>query len=605
MRRNTMATTTTTTSTTITNTTKIHRRLVQEPYETRDKQLVLVAGAEQTGIGEFFYRNAAEPDTANGLAGWEWPTLREGGLETLRNGGLAPSNSSGHGVFDLLFRETADGPVQQVLMDGIRDAWKNSGRGIVLGAESFLGVGVGPEESGGRAPKTVYRLMENLSLRSGDVTLVLVYGTPRIREWASVWLGRSSPGTYEDFLCGDAWADQRLEHSETTMNPFRVAEAYLSRGWNVFVLDEAAARASGLDPAHVLACEALEGVSCEGGWIAGLEGETSGIPPSYEIDGLDRSEESDLEKLFLARDCCYRAGLASTKGSGTLRTSIGASAWKDCRSLSCGAGAGENLTDPSFFLRALRSQKGCGGEALDLSGLLTGGKRPPDAAAPLLPVAPVVVVATATALSTLAGLLVWWVRHRWRSGKPGPLRGASDGLFSGETLGRPGGPAPPASAFSGRLCNACRFVRADPACVFCGEGTVASPPGGMGREIERRTRECLGRAKGRTDRGGRCPVDASHFDTNLRKTRHQSRSHKRKQMLQQLQVHRQRDEEAEEGAARESRVVRKPKELLVTKTETGEKIYEVAERESSALWSGPCEGNPQAIVFENDERTLL
>ena len=141
--------------------------------------------------------------------------------------------------------------------------------------------------------------MENLSVTSKkDVTIVLIYDSPRIGQWASIW--REQSKSYEDFLCNDNEVHKLYEYVDTTMNPFKVASVYREQGWKVIVIDEDGIRKSGLDPAHSIACNVLKGVTCVDGWVDGLQGEISTVAiEPYGIGELDEDSQDDLEQLFV------------------------------------------------------------------------------------------------------------------------------------------------------------------------------------------------------------------------------------------------------------------------------------------------------------------
>ena len=76
-------------------------------------------------------------------------------------------------------------------------------------------------------------------------------------------------------------------------------------------------------------------------------------------------------------------------------------------------------------------------------------------------------------------------------------------------------------------------------------------------------------------------IDTSHFDMNLRKIKSQSKERQKQKKEEQMQ---------------KSKVVRKLKELLVLKTESGENVYKITK---------PSEDNLQIITFEEDDNKYV
>merc|ERR1719343_106244 len=129
-------------------------------------------------------------------------------------------------------------------MEVIRNSWKDSTQGIILGGERFGKIGENPFTSD-NALRTIFRLIENLSIRAKDVTLILIYDTPRVEQWASIWHEKSSSADYLDFLCSSDESDVRYEYIDTIMNPLKLATAYRKHGLKVVILDQEGIRQSG------------------------------------------------------------------------------------------------------------------------------------------------------------------------------------------------------------------------------------------------------------------------------------------------------------------------------------------------------------------------
>lgn len=547
------------------------------------KHLVLIAGPRQEGIQEFFYQLATGLETSSkrseSLRGWRWPILREEDLDLLLREKVEETNVSRHNDFDLLFRRKNDSVIQEVLMEAIRYSWEKSTHGIMLGEERFGKVGVNPFTSDD-ALKVIYRLMENLSIRTKDVTLVLIYDTPRIEQWASVWREQSTYEKYNDFLCKSNEADERFEYIDTAMNPFKLAKVYRQHGWNVVVLDEDGVRRSGFDPAHAIACNIL-GVSCEEGWITGLKEEISRPLPSYEINELDEDNKHELEQLFLLRDCCYKEDLELRSGTKEFQIVNQDSIWRDCRN-KYDFELREKIRDVHFFLNVIQSQKGCEREFVDLSDILSS-TNVSSFEKLLWPI----IFSSILFLAIVSGVLFIREKH----GKN--IRNEFDGLFRDSNFWRrkSTNPMPPDTADRSKSsCNACKFVRFDPNCIFCHDGKRLTSSE-IGKEVERRmkqyqTRNLVGvtdEAEGENEVGPQVSsAPASHlqeaFDMNLRNTRSESKKRRKKEQRE------------------KSKAVRKFNELLVLKTESEDKVYTLTE--PSDFSSGD---NLQTIFFDEDD----
>jgi len=593
----------------------------------KSKQLVLIAGARQEGIKEFFYQFASglgeDAEKYESLRGWRWPKLRQEDFELLRRESNAGTIVSEHNIFELLFRNKNDSVVQQVLMKAIRDGWNNSTNGLILGEERFGSIGENPFTSDD-ALKTIHRLIENLSIEAKDVTIVLLYDTPRIKQWASVWNENSAYKEYSDFICQDNEADKRFEYTDTTMNPFKLATVYKEHGWNVAIVDEDGVRRSGSDPAHAIACNILQ-ADCEKGWIADLKEKTSAPLPSYEINELEEDEKHELEELFLLRDCLYKQDLE--RGANGFQIVNRFSIWKNCRS-HYDFELQEKIRDIDFFLEALRSQRDCDSDLVDLSEILAFA-RTTSIDAFLLPI---ILVSIFIVLSLL-GILIMQKKYGTK------CRNDFYGSFRERIFRRRKStnhmPPDVVSQQPKPLCNACKFVRFDPNCIFCRDGKRLRTSE-IGKEVERRIKEQQTWSRGGAingtiydrDAGPHVPgtptshslensevcngqksglikassfvssttmdlnnmwshknpnprnIDTSHFDLNLRKTRNQSKKKGK----------------TKENGKQKSKVVSKLKELLVLKAEeSGENFYPATSPTNFA-----CGENLQTITFEED-----
>ena len=595
------------------------------------KQLVLIAGARQEGIQEFFYQHATNlaisTKSSESLNEWSWPSVRDEDYDLLlRESARRTNKVSRHNIFDLLFQEESNSVIQQVLMNVIRDSWENSTNGIILGEQRFGNVGVDKFTSDD-ALKIIYRLMENLSITTKDVTLVLIYDTPRIQQWASIWHRESRYEAYSNFLCKSDEDDKRFKFLETTMHPFKLSKVYREHGWNVAILDEKGVRKSGFDPAHAIACDVL-GVDCKKGWITGLKAETSRALPSYEINDLDENEKYELEQLFLLRDCIYKHDLKHESGTKEFQIVSQELIWKDCRN-DYASEFRENISDVDFFMNAIQSQEGCGREFVDLSDVLAYAN-----STSFEKLFWSILFSSILFLAMMSGILY----VRYERGKN--IGNKFDGLFRSISFWRKKSTTPKPPDLTDRrntICNACKFVRFDPNCMFCKDGKRLSSTE-IGKEVERRilqqqavnivgmsdeaknsnelspsyadniqaafgcmpplteTRKSSSNNVGIDDVrpaisassrnfGGDTCVNTSHFDMNLRMTKNKTEKRRNKK---------------EKELVQKSKVVKKLKELLVLKNEDGKTVYSIADPGSFS-----ADDNLRIISFEEEDKVFV
>ena len=442
------------------------------------KQLVILAGPRQKEIQQFFYQHATGSEESDGLGKWRWPTVSDEDFELLLS--ESEDEISKHGIFRLLFDEEQNSLVQQVLLQAIRESYENSENGIILGEERLSNVGV-DQFTPSDASKIIFRLMENLSITPHDITLVLVYDTPRIQEWASIWHQESIDQTYSDFLCNDDGDDndddERLQHLDTTMNPFRISKIYREYGWNVAVIDEQGVRNMDVAPAHAIACNVLD-VSCDDGWVAGMKGKNSGAPQSYEINELRSHEKEDLEQLFRSRDCLYKQELEVDIGTTQFQIVNQEQIWKDCAN-HYAFEYKEALGDVDFFFDAIRSQRGCGREYIDLSDVFATASSSNFSTELWL-----LAIGLIFCLTGASGIVFFRLK------KAKEFKRKGDGLFKNDSFSNEStATTTPVLNDSPRaLCNACKSVRFDSLCPFCVQGK-RKPTSGMAKEIERRVAE--------------------------------------------------------------------------------------------------------------------
>lgn len=491
------------------------------------KKLVVFAGPHQVGanrIHKFFDRFAtdyADSSTSKSLSVWKWPTVRsEDDFDLIL--GLGSDEGEGpptsrHELFNLLFTRKEDSAIQEALMRAIRDSWEESINGIILGAENFDKVGSDPE-TGYDSLKTIYYLKEDLDLKNKDVTVVLLYRSPRLDQWVSVWQENTSSEEefYVDFVC-KGYEDMFLyEMLDTAMNPIKLASIYRQHGFNVVLIDEEGVNRSDGDVAHAFACYVLDGVECDDGWISDLKdgsGETED-PDTNKKLFLEDSDAQNLEEIFRQRDCAYKPDIESD-ASGYFEVVLQRALWRDCKVVR-DSEIGKGLLDTEFVLDIVKSQQGCGSQSVEISDILwqepstQSANNEANNQVLLMVFIPVTVLIVAF---SLAILLLRRARRRRLA-----TQGDSDGLVKGSTGGKGifanqssedgstesasddespqkqlsasgfldvplegstiSEPSSPRIAFfgqsklNGRLCRACCMVGVDPHCTFCRGGRL-------------------------------------------------------------------------------------------------------------------------------------
>ena len=318
-----------------------------------DKKLIVFAGPHETAaipVTRFFADHASsEEDTENSssLGGWTWPIIDSemiGDTESYR-------------IFDLLLSDADTRPIQNIIMDGIRDSWNEAQNGVIIGSLDFDRVGENPETNYD-ALGAVDRVIQTLGISDNDVTIVLNYRSRRIDHLSAVWWNHFDTGAMQDFICSDSQAEKRWEWMDTVMNPLKLANAYIEEGWNVAVIEQEGTSSAGEDVSHSLACHIMDDVDCDNGWVRGLKSEITQRPNTYEIPDLDSTQRSKLETLFRMRDCFYKSTLEiDDKFTIVNKKEL----WKSCTLKN--NEKYEKLVSTDFFIGVLRSLQGCGDEA--------------------------------------------------------------------------------------------------------------------------------------------------------------------------------------------------------------------------------------------------
>ena len=328
------------------------------------KELVLFAGphkAAASSVQKFFHDHASGyngSSTSTGLDGWIWPPVED------HLGDLEP-----HKVFNYLVTESDNYAVQSVLRRDILKAWDASTHGVILGTEEFDRIGENPETHYDALP-VMQRVVSDLGVAAEDVTVVLNYRTPRIEQWISIWkhATHSSEAHYHKYLCGGDYSDRRWELLDTAMNPLKLASIYRQQGWKVALIDMGGAMEVGLDVAHVLSCEVLHNVDCRNGWVSDKVGESYHENAlEKDLNSLQDAEKDELEHLLRERDCYYESVLKDDDGFTIL--------YKDTIWQGCSAehnATYEQMTDTTILYDAIRAQKGCSSDNVNVGDYLVG-----------------------------------------------------------------------------------------------------------------------------------------------------------------------------------------------------------------------------------------
>ena len=313
-----------------------------EPIDTSEKKLIVFAGPRETSgtsVTKFF----ANHDSS--LGGWAWPTV-DSDSEVMED-------TEPHHTFDHLVKDADSKSVQNTIMDGVRGSWNKANTGVIIGSTYFGRVGKNPE-SGYDPLGAIDRVVETLDVSNEKVTIALNYRSSRVDHLSAVWWNHFESYTLLDFICSDHEEEKRWEWIDTVMNPLKVANAYTDQGWNVAVIEQEGTSSAGKDVSHSLACHLMDNVDCQNDWVLSLTDETTPTPNSYEIAGFDDRELSELDNLFLMRDCFYKYKLESNNKFSTVNRKH---LWKSCSSRS--KDAYEQLTDTDFLIDVMKSLQGC------------------------------------------------------------------------------------------------------------------------------------------------------------------------------------------------------------------------------------------------------
>lgn len=427
--------------------------------------------------------------------GWKWPTLNEADMSLFQD-----EDVSRHSVFRLLFEDDSESQVPEIILKTIRENWEIAESGIILGHERFDKVGETPHTHMD-ALKVIHRIVEDLSVPHEDVTIVLMYRTPRLQQWLDIYDTQSRHDDYLGFVCEDDEADKRLEYISTSMNIGLISKDYLQNGFNVVIVDEEGTQHSNLDLSHTVACDVLEGVECtHDGWVVSLQDATTQVDKTNDSQYQDVADLSleplrDLESLLLERECAFQAELQSHDRFRILNQ-------KQMYSRCELSTAREKLMDPRFMIDFIQTQKGCGTGAVQPAAASNTPNQKPSSGGRIM--GKYLLILLLLLLVVSGTMLAYILYHNHRKE---PSEGESDGLFQnasprncffrkrrhsessteGSTDEESSPPSPVKDIAdvsledntsrlspSLDLCKACKLVRLDPNCPYCHGGQPRS-----------------------------------------------------------------------------------------------------------------------------------
>jgi hypothetical protein len=331
----------------------------------KGNKLVVFAGPRETKgifVIDLFAHHASDSEDVNyspSFNGWLWPSIPSLAFHY--------EEKMAH-MFDILVSQPHTRPIQNLLIDGLRDTWNSADHGIIIGSQDFGSVGANPS-SGYDPVGALKKIMKELEISDNDVTVVLSYRSPLVDHWNDLWRNHFIADNYKEFLCSEVENKKRWEFLDTHMDPLKVASEYRKHGWNVAIIDEEGAMSHGKDVAHVLACNVMQSVKCKDEWVVGLENQVIEPFPVTDLGYLGLSEKLLLEQYFRARDCSFKESFLQDDKITVLHQK---SLWDTCLSES-DQEKFKQLQDIDFLLDLLRSQQGCSnGSSADFSSSLVG-----------------------------------------------------------------------------------------------------------------------------------------------------------------------------------------------------------------------------------------
>lgn len=302
------------------------------------KDLVFLAGphhSESVEVGKLFFHHATGEPSQNGLDGWVWPQVDED----------LPGDDSR--AFENFFWNPDNSTMKEVLMSSIEDAWGTAKHGIIVGAEGFDNTRGNPDSQG---LEIMTEIVERLNVRANNVHVVVMYRSPRIEQWISLF--QSHDMAYDEFVCD---LEYTKHIANIPMNPLMLAGAYRTQDWNVAVVDTGGTRSKNLDVAHTVACDVLSNVNCNGGFVTGLKNERFLSETSEAISSIEEVQAAS-EMLFTKRDCYYEEALVR---DDRVRLVHPVSMWTDCDSDAEAKQEYSELASHDHFYQELKDINGC------------------------------------------------------------------------------------------------------------------------------------------------------------------------------------------------------------------------------------------------------
>jgi hypothetical protein len=335
------------------------------------KKLVVFAGphkTSETSVEDFFYKYATG-DTGRlpeqqALKDWIWPQLVGTNVKAK---GTEP-----HQVFSHLVTDADNAALQEEILDGIEEHWDRANKGVIIGNEEFDRVGPNPYTHYD-AVDAIQRVVKKLQVPNEDVTIVLLYKTPRVNQWLSIYnFTEGKYDSYTEYMCDPDSTDERWEAIDSAMNPLRIAEVFRNQDWKVALIDLEGVEQNKIDVEHVIGCEVLGG-TCQDGWLENLVNKTFAKYTEFyddandkTLEALTKEQEDNLDQLFLLRDCLYDTLTFDDGVEVIYEYTI----WNGCTDAP--EHVPEVLTDTDLVLEAMRSQTDCNTEPISMVDILNG-----------------------------------------------------------------------------------------------------------------------------------------------------------------------------------------------------------------------------------------
>lgn len=223
--------------------------------------------------------------------------------------------------------------------------------------------------------------------------VVVNYRRPRSGQWISIWkqLTRTQKTnqTYGAFLCNPKEYQRIWEYLDCVSNPMGLVQALLDAPptasfnddndntqanspvvsesmtlpWKVHLLDMQGIANEDRDVGHVLACDVL-GVPCtEDHWLPQITNRPIVKNAKQGHPGLTPQDMTDVEWVFLQRDCAYQQSFAKAQKEDRLTLHYADTLWEACQEHKPSVATHNAYTlfaNTTFLLSLLQGQMGCG-----------------------------------------------------------------------------------------------------------------------------------------------------------------------------------------------------------------------------------------------------